>query len=300
MTHEPPSGWGASTHPGLERLAELEEGLLDSADANRVAEHAADCAHCQAQQAQLNRTRSLLGSLPADEIPAAVAARLDTALADADSPRAKTVVPLGAGLRRWRQHPTAAGLGAAAAAAALVAALVVGHNSGKSTGGGPEAASGGGAGSPTGTVLNDLASTTSGTDYTTGNLASKVPALVAGPAVAGAQVAPGAAQPKAGAGTRNTPFTTKATGVPAELARLQTPAALRSCVLGVEAGGAIQRPLAIDFARYQGAAAVLIVLPGLNAGYLDAWFVGPACSESDANLLGYKAIPSSASPSPGG
>ena len=301
MTHEPPTGWDASAHPGFERLAELDEGLLDSADAERVAEHAAGCAHCRDEQAQLNRTRTLLGSLPDEPLPADIAARLDAALADAAStqstPAQATVLPLDAQRRRRRIPPAAAGLGAAAAIAAVVAILVVGHGSGGGHTGTPEQTSAlGAAGADT--VLSNLTTTESGTDYTSKNLDSTVPPLVGGPHLAMTQIAP---QPNTGAGARP-----KAAALPAALAHLHdSPDALRSCILGVEAGGAIERPLAIDFARYQGAPALLVVLPGLSAGFVDAWFVGAACSEADAHLLGYKAIPSSvsssaATPSPGG
>jgi hypothetical protein len=249
----------------------------------------------------------MLRALPAVEMPADVAARLQAALAEADaSPapagRRTTVVPLGTPRRWWRVHPTAAGLGAAAAVVALVAALVVGHNSGSGGGSTPQQTTSL-ARAPSNTVLNDLSSTASGTDYTKGNLAATVPALVAGPtAQMRTKAAPTA--PRTGAGTNNSAGTSAVAGVPAALLRLKdSPDALRSCVLGVEAGGDIERPLAIDFAHYQGAPAVLIVLPGLNSGFVDAWFVGAACSEADAHLLGYKALPSApsaSSASPGG
>ena len=311
MTHEPPIGWDASTHPDLERLAELEEGLLEPADAAPMAEHVAGCEQCRSQQAELEQARALLRGLPADAMPADVAARLDAALASADlntpgtSSQPATVVPLNAARRRWGSRPTVAGLGAAAAVTALVVALVVGHNTGGSNGG---------SSSPTGatslsqsaagSVLSNLSTESSGTDYTKGNLASTVPQLVAGPAEhTMMKAAPAPAQPKTGAAP-NTGSTGGASasvaGIPATLLRLHdSPSALRNCVLGVEAGGQIQRPLAIDFARYLGAPAVLIVLPGLNPGYVDAWFVGPGCDSVNVHLLGYKAIASSASPSPG-
>ena len=308
MTHEPPPGWDASTHPDLERLADLEEGLLEPADAAQITEHVAGCEHCRAQQAELAHARTLLGALAADTIPADVAARLDAALANADAnsgpgSQPATVVPLHPARRRWPSRPTAAGLGAAAAVTALVVALVVGHTSSGSSGGGsaaqqPTSLAQGAAGS----VLSDLTTKASGTDYTAHNLASAVPQLVNGPAeTMMKQASPAPARPNTGAAAVGGGASTSVAGIPASLLRLHdSPAALRSCVLGVEAGGQIQRPLAIDFARYLGAPAVLIVLPGLNPGYLDAWFVGPGCDDVNVHLLGYKAIASSASPSPAG
>ena len=301
MTNEPPPGWESSAHPGFERLAELEEGLLDPADAARVSDHAAGCTECRAQQAELERTRSLLGALPVEGMPADVAARLDRALAGADSPRSTTVVPLQASRRRWTSRPLAAGLGAAAATVAVVVALVVTNNSGgQSTGGAAEHATAAGAGSAANSVLDGLTTTASGTNYTAGNLATTVPQLVGTPAATMSRAAPGGSSGDASTRT-STPRPLAAAGtsaptIPAALRRLHdSPAALQNCVLGVEAGGRVQRPLAIDFARYQGAPAVLVVLPGLSAGFVDAWFVGPACSKADAHLLGYKAISESGS-----
>jgi hypothetical protein len=306
VTHEPPTGWDSSAHPDLERLAELEEGLLEPSDAARVEEHLAGCDRCHEDQAQLGRTRTLLRALPAVDMPGDVASRLQAALASADSSpttsaQPTTVVPLGTARRRWRGHPTAAGLGAAAAVAALVAALVVGHNSGGGGSATPDQTTAL-APAPTNTALADLPTSASGTDYTTHNLATTVPALIAGPAASMmTKAAPGAVQPKTGAGANSHAAGTAVAGVPAALLRLHnSPDALLKCVIGVEAGGDIVRPLAIDFAHYQGAPAALIVLPGLNSGFVDAWFVGPACSNADAHLLGYKALPSSSSASPGG
>lgn len=307
MTHEPPTGWDASAHPDLERLAELEEGLLDSADADRVAEHVTDCAHCQDQQAQLTRTRALLGGLPDEPMPADIAARLDAALAAAAATNdaaagssapttSTTVIPLEGRRRRFRIHPAAAGLGAAAAVAAIATILVVGHNSGGGKSGGSSEQTSANGAAAAASVLTGLTSTASGTDYTASNVDSTVPPLLGGPHVAMAPVHPA---PAAGARIK-----AQVAGIPAALAHLHdSPDALRSCILGVEAGGAIQKPLALDFAHYQGKPSLLVVLPGLSAGYVDAWFVAPACSESNAHLLGYKAIPSpgtSPSPSPSG
>jgi hypothetical protein len=80
-----------------------------------------------------------------------------------------------------------------------------------------------------------------------------------------------------------------------------SPTALEACVRGIEGGPAAQ-PLAIDFATYQGAPAVLVVLPGLEQGKVDAWFVGANCTSADPNLLRYRSLPDPHSPSasPGG
>jgi len=301
VTSEPPTGWGASAHPGFERLAELDEGLLDPDETTQTQAHLAGCAQCRDQQAQLQRATTLLAQLPPEPMPAAVAARLDAALSAAAAPGSTTIVPLDARRSRWLSKPMAAGLGVAAAAVAVVVALTVGGGSGsKHPATGPVA---GASASQAESALQNLTTSVSGTNYTNGNLAATVPGLVEGPvgtsgAAGGAAPAPTA--PKANSGPHNkaganAPMSSAiAVGPPAALRPLySSPSALRDCVRGVEAGGATQRPLAIDFATYLGKPAVLIVLPGLSAGNLDAWFVGPACNATDVHLLGYKAVPAS-------
>jgi hypothetical protein len=292
VTHEPPP-----SHLDLDRLADLDEDLLSPDDATASERHLAECATCRQRQADIRTTRALLSTLPQESMPDAVASRIDAALAALP---ATTIVPLAAKRRGWRAHPTAAGLGAAATVAALVAALVIGRTHHSST---PhdnsEAAGAAGAGAPSSVALPTSA--VSGTDYTAANLARTVPALLAPPqsakmAVSGGAVPSGSPGPATAAGVA------PATGVPAPLTRLfGSAAALQACVRSVEAGGPSVEPLAIDFATYQGAPSVLIVLPGLEQGHIDAWFVGPGCTAAQENLLDYKSVPtSSPTPSPGG
>jgi hypothetical protein len=283
------------SHLDLDRLADLEEDLLTPDDAGEAEAHLRDCADCRGLQAKLRGTRTLLSELPPVEMPAAVSARIDAALSALP---ATTIVPLSSKRRGWRAHPTAAGLSAAAAVAALVAALVVGKTSSDS----PSTQAGGradtsGAAGTTRTSLPLPATSVSGTHYTAHNLdrsvsalLAPVSALAAAPETGGASPAPQSSSAKA------------ATSPPAALSRLFTsPGALEACVRGIEGGPAVA-PLAIDFATYQGAPAVLVVLPGLEQGKVDAWFVGANCTSTDPNLLRYRSLPdpNAPVPSPGG
>ncbi len=285
------------THLDLDRLADLEEDLLTPDEEGAAQTHLDECAECRARQAQLADTRAVLSNLPPEPMPAAVSARIEAALSALPS---TTIVPLAASKRRgWRAHPTAAGLGAAASVAALVAALVVGrtssHDSSSSAGGSAETA--GAAGTATSSIPLPPPSVT-GTKYSFHNLGRTVPALLH-PSAALAVAPNTGAQPAPQASKRSTDASASP---PAALSRLfTTPGALEACVRGIEGGPAAQ-PLAIDFATFQGAPAVLVILPGLDQGKVDAWFVGPSCTSTDVNLLRYRSLPApaSAAPSPGG
>lgn len=285
------------THLDLDRLADLEEGLLTPDEETAAQTHLRDCDDCRSRKAQLDGTRSLLSDLPPQEMPAAVAARVEAALAALPS---TTIVPLSRTRRGWRAHPTAAGLGAAAAVAALIAALVVGRTSShhpSSTAGGTAGTLGAASAGRTSIPLPPP--TVTGTKYTFRNLARTVPPLLTPStalALAPKTTAGTAPQPSAGTGAEAT-----VTPPPALNRLFASPGALEACVRGIE-GGPAAVPLAIDFATFEGAPAVVIVLPGLDEGKVDAWFVGPACTSTDVNLLRYRSLPAPASPSasPGG
>ena len=292
MTHEPPS-----EHLDLDRLADLEEDLLTPAETEASNSHLAECDVCRQRQANIRTTRALLSTLPPEPMPAGVANRIDAALSALPS---TTIVPLASKRRGWRSHPTAAGLGAAATVAALVAALIIGRTSSHPSSHETGAAAGTAAGAPRTTV--PLPTTTvTGTHYTTANLARTVPALLQPTQAATMSQATGAAPvqtPTPEAAGAAAP----AAGVPAQLTPLfVSNAALQACVRSIEAGGPLEKPLAIDFATYQGSPSVLIVLPGLEAGKIDAWFMGPDCGSGEQIPLGYISIPTaSPTPSPGG
>ena len=121
----PPTG-----HADLDTLADLHAGVLDGPEADRVREHVADCRQCAATLEALDAVQGQLRSLPEPTMPAAVAARLDAALADL---RTERPVPAGgstaadpedelARARARRGHRVSRAIGAAAAAVVLLAA----------------------------------------------------------------------------------------------------------------------------------------------------------------------------------
>lgn len=69
-------------HPDLDTLADLDAGALDPAAAEDVAAHVGDCARCAAVLAAFDTVRADLLALPAPQMPAPVAARLDAVFAD--------------------------------------------------------------------------------------------------------------------------------------------------------------------------------------------------------------------------
>jgi hypothetical protein len=162
-------------HPGLDTLADLDAGVLEGADAERVAGHVAGCARCGQVMAALGGVRADLRTLPAPPLPAAVAARLDATLAElrtaadgaapartdrtdrvAAAPATAQVTDLEAA-RRWRRLK-AAGTGVAAALVLVVAGTSV-VSLVRSAGGGDDStsAAGGGSGAETREQQQDTA-----------------------------------------------------------------------------------------------------------------------------------------------
>jgi hypothetical protein len=73
-------------------------------------------------------------------------------------------------------------------------------------------------------------------------------------------------------------------------AALRDPQRLEECLAAL--GQAGTRPVAVDFARYEGREAAVIVLPGRTGGY-EAWAVDPTCGPEGDGLLVVKQIPPS-------
>jgi hypothetical protein len=69
-------------HLSLDELAELDEGLLPPERTSAVRAHLHGCEQCRARADAITSTRSLLASLPAEPMPAAVKARLDRVIAE--------------------------------------------------------------------------------------------------------------------------------------------------------------------------------------------------------------------------
>lgn len=72
----------STPHPDVEELADLAEGLLGPARTTQVQGHVAGCAECAGTMAAVGRVPALLADLPAPRLPAAVAARIEAALAE--------------------------------------------------------------------------------------------------------------------------------------------------------------------------------------------------------------------------
>lgn len=306
MTDTPDAG-----HPDLDSLAELDEGLVDEAAEPAIRAHLDACASCRAQLARLRTTRALVSTLPAVPMPPDVAARIDTALAGAaqEPVASTTVVPL-AGRPRWRNAPTLAGAAAAAAVILLVAAVVTGrvsHNSDKSEGT-SSAPTSNAAGAGSAVALKEWRT---GNNYTPASLATLVPKLVTGtpPAASGMALggsatgsggvgaAPGQHSPVQSYSSSAVPAPTAAKSVQdrataaldySALAASQT--AVLQCARILN-GGPPVTPVAVDFARFAGKPAVVIVLPTLgHPESLDVWVVRTVCSASSFDLY-WRRIP---------
>lgn len=267
MTRPPEPGG----HLDLDTIADLDADLLPAESGSAATTHLTGCPDCRSRQAGLRTTRALLSTLPAEPMPQPVADRIATALDEAAATRA-TIVPTSTRRRRWFAHPTVPGLAAAFTAAALVAAVVVGvvHQSHKHP---TSALSPQG---PTGAAANRAPSypvTASGRDYSKADIPTLVPRLLVSP-----PATVGGAAPVAGT-------------VPPALRRLYTSrVALDACIAELTAGGPAQQPIAVDFARYAGHPAVVVVLPGLAPANVDAWVVGPGCTRGQDALLLYESV----------
>ena len=287
--------------PDLDLLADYTAGVLagtpeGAAVAARIAADP-DWAELHAALVRADEAvRVDLTTLPAAPIPADVAARLDAALraepaatklgataddgaADSGDADAGNVVPL-----RRRKSWQVAG-GAVAAGVALLTAGAIGMQlfplsqesstrdtavpasapqpSSEFQGGTPEGPvkSAPGGGLPDADAAPGISA--SGTAYRRETLAAQVNALMNNRLNA----ATDSAQSKAQA--------------PKPVQRLATPADLERCLAAL---GANSRPLAVDFAQFDGAPAVVIVLPAQATGAIDVAVVGPACGQAGADL----------------
>jgi hypothetical protein len=118
-------------------LAEYDEGLLDARHSTQVADHLAGCASCSAVLGQLGDVRARLAGAPAEiEMPAAIAARIEAALAGERSQpdREATSVPTAT------IHPFRRRLPQLLAAAATIAAVGFGGYVVSMSGGGDDSA----------------------------------------------------------------------------------------------------------------------------------------------------------------
>ncbi len=279
-------------HPAVDTLADLGAGLLDERTSDGLRTHVDGCARCAEVEDRLAVVRAQLAALPPVPMPPTVAARIDTALRRAAPSKAAasgatrgrpaasgTVLPLPDRHRRPGRFTMPAGAVAAGVALLLAGAVGFGAlrsgetNHTSSATAGRKAAGAPGAIAPAHPVA-------SGRNYSATTLVTGVRALVTTSAAADSRgrAADGSSSPGL-------------TSLPADaaLGRLRQPAALQACVTEL-AGQPGVRPLAVDYARFQGAPAVIIVLPDRDPAKVQAWVVGPNCAASQADLKRYAVV----------
>ncbi len=255
----------------LDRLADYTAGLLDDGDAAEVARLIDTDPGWADAYAALGAARpaldEALASLAPGPVPPDVVARLDRALATEAGAHPGTgakVVRLDQRRRGWR---VAAGVVAAAAVVAAVfggvTALRGGSQYAATSGANKDARSNAGGSAVTAPQLSGPATavTASGTDYTHATLGQ-----------AGLVAAPYSAKAPAAAGNADE------LSVPPALARLTDPAARSACLAAIVAadGGT---PTSVDYARYQGQPALIVVLSG---GAKRVVAAGPSCGQPGA------------------
>lgn len=225
----------------------------------------------------------LLARLRAEPVPAAPEGRRTGALpvaADDDEdagPTGGTVLPSRRPAPRAGRRPALRrdGLGVAAGAVALLALVGIGLGLAARSGGGASsngssstAASGGSAASRPAPAV---ATSATGTDYAPddGSLARALPRLLAAPPV-----------PPAAQSARS------ALPTPDPLARLHDPTVLAGCLSAL--GG---QPLALDYARFAGTPALVVVLPSARPTAVDVYVVGPGCRKGDDQTRYFRRLP---------
>jgi hypothetical protein len=179
-------------------------------------------------------------------------------------------------------------LPAAAAVVLLLAGVGYGITRLGNDDGGATAASGNAAKGGAASTL-DLRRSSTGTDYSDrASLAAAVPSLLAGRDVkAGvtAQTAPAATE----AAKDSLPLTMAA---PDALARLRSTEGLAQCLVALlPPDDPSVVPLALDYAMFRGAPAMVVVLPAADSpAKLDIFVVGPACSPANDSVLFYTSV----------
>jgi hypothetical protein len=211
---------GPDAHLGLDRISDLEEGLLTSAEEQAARDHIAGCPTCQEDVAALAGVREALRADAEIPMPDDVADRLYSALAAlpplARSAAAVTTLPVPRGPSRWdRARKPLLGV---LSAAAVIALLVVGvfHLPRSSSSSASSAATTSTA--PPVTILH------SGRDYTKAGLGPDAAALVA----SGTTPAAGVTEAGAAAATAAAAATSAAAAATSAAAAAATTAAAAS------------------------------------------------------------------------
>lgn len=284
-------GPAAADHLSLDALAELQEGIAD--DAAALQRHLDSCPTCRKRAGQLHASRALLSTLPPDPMPADVAARIDAALAAERGPTAKfagggDIVPMRP-RRPWWRSPNLAAAAAGVAVVGLASALVVGHLGGKSAPSAEDKSTGGNAAGPlaAGAKPGTVKQWQTGANYTKATQAGLVTGLVLGdPPPFSAN------RPQTGAQAGPTTSTTGTSSSPESAsytqAQLRDVPTLFDCAR-LLAGHPVQ-PLAVDYARYDGTPAVILVLPSLSksSSEFDAYAIRSTCSNDAGDIVFFR------------
>jgi len=205
----------------------------------------------------------LLAALPDPEVPEDVRARIARAIAVAPPTSVtatRTTLPTATPPSgRWR-HPALLQGAAVLVIVALIGAVVVGFVTRTGNGGGTTGASTVAAGNP-GPI------TVSGRSYTAATVPLAVPGLLTRATAAVPEVAGDA--------------TVVAADLAAVTALVRDPARRQACIDQLAGAKGVQQ-VAIDVGHYNGKPAAVIVLPNESGGTsVDAWVVGPTCSDKD-------------------
>jgi hypothetical protein len=257
--------------------------LADALAGTAAPEHLARCPACTAALEELriasDQVASQLSALPPVPIPDDVAIRLTVPHADTGA-TVTTLPPASSRTQRRWLPAAAAGLVLLAGAGYGASQLGSGSGSGSST-------SAGDAGAKRAAPEVDVVRNSSGADYTDrASLASALPSLLSGDAAARDTTL---SLPAPAAGASAEANTQMAAADP--LARLRDNAGLAECLLALlPPEDPSVRPLAIDYATYKGAPAMVVVLPATVPDKLDVFVVGPECSRANDSTLFYTSV----------
>ena len=271
-------------HLDLDQLADVAAGQA------RAPEHLTGCAECTGALAELRtaqeQVRAQLAALPQPALPDGLADRLTAALV-AERTTSSTVTTLPARPAREQRGP-ARWLGAAAAVALVLAGVTFGVTQlgGSQSRDDTTTAAGAGDGAE---AARDVVRNDTGTDYTSQrDLAAAVPRLLEGKAGQGAPAAAAAPLPE---GSDAAADTTLRAAAADPLARLRQTPALADCLVSLlPPEDPSVEPLALDYGTFQGAPAMVVVLPSALPDKLDVFVVGPQCAQADAAVLFYASV----------
>lgn len=268
-----------SDHLDLDALADAVDGEPDP--------HLATCTDCsrrltELRSAQLQVSAALAG-LPAPPLPVGLSERLTDSLRPATASVTTLPGPRHQ-QRRWL-------LPVAAAAVLVLGGIGYGVTALRPTGTSSTASAAKAAAPAAGRpfVSNDSGADYSGRD----SLAAAVPRLLTGaPAAAGAESNQDSRLSAAAPPAAAAPLRSGADVAPADpLARLRTDPGRAECLAALlPPDDPSVQPLALDYARFRGVPALVVVLPGSVAHKLDVFVVGAGCARSADGTLFYASV----------